>query len=66
MEIRVTVSDGAARAAAEKAIAVGVTLELAVAAYVLRIADGTEPLENDLFTDGTPKQRTLRQQIYRL
>ena len=66
MEIRITLSDDAARIAGEKAEEVGITLELAVAAYVQRIADGTEHLVNDLLPDGTPKPRTLRQQIYRV
>ncbi|MGA2535732.1 MAG: hypothetical protein ABSF53_06955 [Terracidiphilus sp.] len=66
MEIRIAVSDEVGKAAAEEAEKVGTTLELAVAAYVQRIADGTEHLENDLLPDGAPMRRTLRQQIYRM
>jgi hypothetical protein len=65
MEIRVTVSEDVNRFAREKAEAVGISLEQAISAYVQRIADGTELLENDLLPDGTPMRRTLRQQIYR-
>jgi hypothetical protein len=66
MEIRITVSENVGRCAGEKAEAVGISLEQAIAASVQRIADGTEPLENDLLPDGTPMRRTLRQQIYRI
>jgi hypothetical protein len=65
MEIRITVSEDIGLNAQKKAEAVGIALEQAVAAYVQRIADGTEFLENDLLPDGTPMRRTLRQQIYR-
>jgi hypothetical protein len=66
MEIRITISEDVGRCAGEKAEAVGISLEQAIAAYVHRIADRTELLENDLLPDGTPMRRTLRQQIYRL
>jgi antitoxin component of RelBE/YafQ-DinJ toxin-antitoxin module len=65
MEIRVNVSDEVARSAAEKARAVGLTVEQAIATYLWRVAEGTEPLENELGPDGIPVRRTLRQQIYR-
>ena len=65
MDIRITVSEDAGRRAGGKAEAVDLSLEQAIAAYVQRIADGTEPLENDLLPDGSLARRTLRQQIYR-
>ena len=66
MEIQITVNEESGRRAAERAEAVGISLQQAMAAYVQRIADGTELLENDLLPYGTPMQRTLRQQIYRI
>jgi hypothetical protein len=66
MELRMTLNDEVALRAEQKAHSVGVTLEQAIATYVLRIAEGTEPLENELSPDGTPLRRTLRQQTYRL
>ena len=65
MDIRITVSEDAGRRAGEKAEAVGLSLEQAIAVYVQRIADSTETLENELLADGSPVRRTLRQQIYR-
>jgi hypothetical protein len=65
MEIRINVSEEAGRRAGKLAGAAGISLEQALAAYVQRIADGTEPIENDLLPDGAPLRRTLRQQIYR-
>jgi hypothetical protein len=66
MELRVTLDDEVVLCAQEKAQAVGLTLEQAIATYVCRIAEGTEPLENELSPDGTPMRRTLRQQMYRI
>jgi hypothetical protein len=66
MEIRIAVSEDVGRSTEEKAAALGVSLSTAIAAYVQRIADGTELLENDFLPDGTPMRRTIRQQIYRL
>jgi hypothetical protein len=66
MEIRITVSEDAGRCAGEKAEAVGISPDQAIAVSVQRIADGTETLENDLLPDGTRMRRTLRQQIYRV
>jgi len=65
MEIRITVGEDAGKRAEEMAQAIGASLEQVIAAYVHRIADGTELLESDLFPDGTPRPRTLRQQMYR-
>jgi len=59
-----TLDDEVALRAQEKAQSVGLTLEQAVATYVRRIADDTEPLENEIFPDVTSQRRTLRQQIY--
>ena len=61
-----TLDDEVALRAQEKAQSVGLTLEQAVATYVRRIADDTEPLENEIFPDVTSQRRTLRQQIYRI
>ncbi len=65
MEIRLTLDDEVARRVQEKAQSVGITIEQAIATYLWRIAEDTGPLENELLPDGTPKRRTLRQQIYR-
>ena len=65
MEIRTTVGEDAGKRAEEMAQAIGASLEEVIAAYVHRIADGTEPLQDDLSPDGTPRPRTLRQQMYR-
>jgi antitoxin component of RelBE/YafQ-DinJ toxin-antitoxin module len=66
MELRVTLDDEVTLCAQEKAQSVGLTLEQAIATYIWRIAEDTEPLENDLSPDGTPLRRTLRQQTYRV
>jgi len=65
MEIRIAVDAEVGRRAGNKAEAVGISIEQAISAYVQRIADGTEPLENEFLPDGTLMRRTLRQQIYR-
>lgn len=65
MELRVILNDEVIRQAEEKAAAVGLTLEQAMTAYVMRIAEGTEFLENEYLPDGTRRRRTLRQQMYR-
>jgi len=65
MEIRIIVNEEIMRCVAEKAMAVGITLEQAITTYLARIAEGTEPLENEFLPDGTLRRRTLRQQIYR-
>jgi hypothetical protein len=44
MDIEVTVDDEVARLAGQKAEAVGMSIEMAVAAYVQRIAEGTESI----------------------
>jgi hypothetical protein len=61
-----TLDDEVALCAQKKAQSAGLTLEQAIATYVLRIAEGTEPVENEISKDGTPQRRTLRQQIYRV
>jgi hypothetical protein len=66
MEIQISVYEDVGRRAEAKAGAVGISLAQAISAYVQRIADGTEQLENDLLPDGTPMRRGIRQQIYRL
>jgi hypothetical protein len=66
MELRITLDDEAVLRARKKAQSVGLTLEQAIATYVWRIAEDTEPLENEISADGTPQRRTLRQQIYRI
>jgi hypothetical protein len=66
MEIRIILDDHVARNAGEKARAAGISLEQAVSTYIHRIAEGTEPVENEFLPDGKPGRRTLRQQIYRL
>jgi antitoxin component of RelBE/YafQ-DinJ toxin-antitoxin module len=66
MELRVTLDDKVALRAQKKAQSVGLTLEQAIATYIWRIAEGTEPLENEIALDGTPERRTLRQQTYRV
>ena len=66
MEIRITIEDEGVIIAAKKAQSVGLTIEQAIATFVRRIAEGSEPLENELLPDGVPMRRTLRQQIYRL
>jgi antitoxin component of RelBE/YafQ-DinJ toxin-antitoxin module len=66
MEIQITVNENVGRLAAEKAEAMGISLERAIAAYLQRVAEGTEPIEDELLLDGTPMRRALRQQIYRL
>ena len=65
MEIRITVDENVARLAREKTQAAGISLEQAVTTYVRRVAEGTEPVENELLPDGTLRRRTLREQIYR-
>jgi antitoxin component of RelBE/YafQ-DinJ toxin-antitoxin module len=66
MELRMTLEDEVALRARKKAQSVGLTLEQAIATYVWRIADDTEPLENEICPDGTLRRRTLRQQTYRV
>jgi hypothetical protein len=66
IEIQFTVNEDFGRLAEAEAGAVGISLVQAITAYVQRIADGTELLEDDLLPDGTPMRRGLRQQIYRL
>jgi hypothetical protein len=66
MELRMTLDDYVAQCARKKAQSVGLTLEQAIATYVWRIAEDTEPLENEISPDGTPQRRTLRQQTYRV
>ncbi|MGA3082078.1 MAG: hypothetical protein ABSD44_11925 [Terracidiphilus sp.] len=52
--------------AQKKAQSVGLTLEQAIATYVWRVAEGTEPLEDETSQNGTPERRTLRKQTYRV
>ena len=66
MQIRIELDENVVRCAGEKAQAIGISLEQAVASYIQRISDGTETLEDDLLAGGSPMGPTLRQQIYRL
>jgi antitoxin component of RelBE/YafQ-DinJ toxin-antitoxin module len=66
MKLQMILDDEVALSAQKKARSVGLTLEQAIATYVWRIAEGTEPLENEISPDGTPRRRTLRQQTYRV
>jgi antitoxin component of RelBE/YafQ-DinJ toxin-antitoxin module len=66
MEIRITIEDEIVSSATEKAQSVGLTIEQAIETFLRRVAEGSEPLENELSPDGVPMRRTLRQQIYRL
>jgi hypothetical protein len=66
MEIRVAGDDEVALRAQKTAQSAGLTLEQTIATYVWRIAENTEPLENDISPNGTPQRRTLRQRIYRV
>jgi hypothetical protein len=66
MEIRVTAEDDVVQRAREAVADVGLTLEQALFAYVFRIAEGTEPIENEFLPDGTLRRRTIRDQTYRM
>jgi antitoxin component of RelBE/YafQ-DinJ toxin-antitoxin module len=66
MEIWVNVEDEIVISATEKAESVGLTIEQLIAAYLRRIADGSEPIDDEISMDGGPVRRTLRQQIYRM
>jgi hypothetical protein len=66
MEVTVTANDEVVQRAREAVGGVGLTLEQARFACVFRLAEGTEPIENEFLPDGTQRPRTLREQIYRL
>jgi hypothetical protein len=66
MEILFMIEDEIVLSAREKAQAAGQTVEQAISTYLQRIAEGPEPLENELSPDGVPMRRTLRQQLYRM
>ena len=66
MEIQISIEDEIVSSVTEKAQAVGLTIEQTIETYLRRVAEGSEPLENELLPDGVPMRRTLRQQIYRL
>jgi antitoxin component of RelBE/YafQ-DinJ toxin-antitoxin module len=66
MEIRITIEDEIVIRATEEARAVGLTIEQVIATYLLRIAEGSESLDDELLPDGASMRRTLRRQIYRM
>ena len=65
MNLFLDLDDEVVQIARDKCMAANISLEKAIEAYVTRVAEGAEPVENEFLPDGALKRRTLRQQIYR-